>query len=106
MSVKMEPHLRLAHILAAVKGIDVHPLAVLISKANYLMALGALVRFKAGRIHVPVYLANSIDFPTAKRDVEHGVEVYRYPVSDRASLVIPKDAVGRGMVGELIEAAT
>ena len=104
MSVKMEPHLRLAHILAAVKGIDVHPLAVLISKANYLMALGALVRFKAGRIHVPVYLANSIDFPTAKRDVEHGVEVYRYAVSDHASLVIPKQAVEEDMVAELIEA--
>jgi hypothetical protein len=103
-SLKMEPHLLLKHILASVKGIDVHPLAVLISKANYLMALGDLVKFKAGTIHVPVYLANSIDFPRAQRDVEHGVEVYRYPVSDRVSLSIPREAVDLGIVGELVEA--
>lgn len=68
------------------------------------MALGHLLYHKAGRIHVPVYLANSIDFPTAKRDVEHGVEVYRYPVSDRVSLVVPRAAVERGIVGEVVEA--
>lgn len=105
-TLKMEPHLRLIHILASVKGIDVHPLAVLISKANYLMALGDMVKFKAGRIHVPVYLANSIDFPTAKRDVEHGVEVYRYPVSNHDSLVVPKESVDKGISGELVEAVT
>lgn len=103
--LKTEPHLRLTLILNSVKGIDVHPLAVLISKANYLMALGDLVKYKAGPIHVPVYLANSIDFPTAKRDVEHGVEVYRYPISDHTSLVVPQHAVERGILAETIDAA-
>ena len=103
--LKTEPHLLLTLVLNSVKGIDVHPLAVLISKANYLMALGDLVRYKAGPIHVPVYLANSIDFPTAKRDVEHGVEVYRYPISNHTSLVVPQHAVERGILAEAVDAA-
>lgn len=104
-TLKMEPHLLLTHILTSVKGIDVHPVAVLISKANYLMALGDLVKFKAGRIRIPIYLANSIDFPIARRDIEHGVEVYRYPVSNRDSLVVPKEGVDRDLIGDLVEAA-
>lgn len=102
-SMDMEPHLLLKHVLTSVIGIDIHPLAVLVAKANYLMALGALVKFKAGRIHVPVYLADSIQFPKARRDVEHGVEVFRYPVSKKTSLAIPAEAVEKRIVGELVE---
>src|SRR6266571_1629326 len=102
----LEPHLLLTQVLTSVKGMDVHPLAVLISKANYLMALGELVKYKAGRIHIPVYLANSIDFPIAKTDVEHGVEVYRYPISEKVSLAIPRETVEKEIVGELIEAVS
>lgn len=101
--VKATPTHALQHVLESVKGIDVHPLAVLISKANYLMALGDLVKFKTVGIHIPVYLANSIDFPTARRDVVHGIEVFRYPIDDRTSLAIPRAAVDGSFVGELIE---
>ena len=46
-----------------VVGIDVHPLAVIIAKANYLLALGDLLDHRVGSLVVPVYLANSIHQP-------------------------------------------
>lgn len=94
----------LYHILESVKGIDVHPLAVLISKANYLMALGNLVQYKTGSIHVPVYLADSIIFPQAKLDVLHGIEVFRYQVSSKYSLAIPKRVVQENLVNPIMDA--
>ncbi|MCM8808516.1 MAG: N-6 DNA methylase, partial [Candidatus Omnitrophica bacterium] len=51
----------LKHILENVIGIDIHPLAVIISKANYLLALGDLIKKKRKEIKIPVYLANSIE---------------------------------------------
>jgi len=103
-SIKMPSVDLLYHILESVKGIDVHPLAVLISKANYLMALGNLVQFKTGCIHVPVYLADSIVFPQARMDVMHGVEVFRYPVSPKQSLAIPRQVVMKNLVHPVMDA--
>ncbi len=94
----------LGTILTTVMGIDVHPLAVLVAKANYLMALGDLIRYRAGRVHIPVYLSNSIDFPEAKPDVAHTIQVYRYPVGDGRSLAIPKMAVESDWIGDVIDA--
>ncbi|MEM3667929.1 MAG: N-6 DNA methylase, partial [Thermoplasmatales archaeon] len=44
-----------------VKGVDLNPLAVLASKANYLIALADLLRYRPSEgIEIPVYLADSI----------------------------------------------
>jgi SAM-dependent methyltransferase len=51
----------LAHIQDAVVGIDVHLLAVIVAKTNYVLALGDLLRKRQGRI--PIYLANAILLP-------------------------------------------
>ena len=53
----------LEHILTSVVGIDIHPLAVIIARTNYLLALGDLVRRRGGRVTVPVYLADAIRLP-------------------------------------------
>jgi hypothetical protein len=58
----------LKHICNSVVGIDIHPLAVIIAKTNYLLALGDLLTKRNGKINLPVYLANSIRLP--ERDVE------------------------------------
>ena len=47
-------------ILGSVAGMDVHPLAVLVSKVNVLLALGDLLGLRSGPVSIPVYLANSI----------------------------------------------
>ncbi len=42
-------------------GLDVHPLAVTISKSNFILALGADLQNYSGKIILPIYLANSFD---------------------------------------------
>ena len=51
----------LTKIVNNVKGIDLNPLAVLASKANYIIALADLLRYRPKEgIEIPIYLADSI----------------------------------------------
>jgi hypothetical protein len=72
-------HTLLQSIVETVQGIDVHPLAVIVSKANYLLALGKLLR-SANRasISVPVYLSNSIKPPEHEMDPSSTLPTYRF----------------------------
>jgi len=61
---KKKPHERLELILNSVGGIDVHPLAVILSRTNFLTALGTdLLSARRGPVSIPVYLADSIRLP-------------------------------------------
>lgn len=60
----------LRKILDSVVGIDVHPIAILTSKVNYLLALGDLVKERVGEIWIPVYHADSIKLPNFTRSKE------------------------------------
>ncbi|MGQ9546507.1 MAG: N-6 DNA methylase [Dehalococcoidia bacterium] len=53
----------LEHILENVVGIDIHPLAVIITKTNYLLALGDLFKKRRKALALPIYLADSIRLP-------------------------------------------
>ena len=53
----------LAHILDSVYGADIHPLAVIVAKTNYLLALGELVQLRTGTITLPVYMADTLRLP-------------------------------------------
>ncbi|MBM4030440.1 MAG: SAM-dependent DNA methyltransferase [Planctomycetes bacterium] len=53
----------LKHIRDCVCGADVHPLAVTIAKTNYILALGDLLKKRAGRFSVPIYLTDTIKIP-------------------------------------------
>ncbi|MGQ9627482.1 MAG: N-6 DNA methylase [Anaerolineae bacterium] len=53
----------LYHIQDSVCGADVHPLAVIIAKTNYVLALGDLLRGPRGRVAIPIYLADTIKLP-------------------------------------------
>ncbi len=95
----------LGTILTTVMGMDVHPLAVLVAKANYLMGLGELIKLpKVDKVQVPIYLANSIVFPEAQPDIIHGVAVYRYPIDEQTSLAIPASVVESESIGAAIDA--
>lgn len=50
-------------ISASVVGIDIHPVALLFSKTNYLIAVKKLLAHKRSPLNIPVYLADSINFP-------------------------------------------
>ena len=66
----------LEKIIGNIKGIDLNPLAVQASKANYLISLSELLRYKPKKgIEIPVYLADSL-FVSRKKTVENTVEVF------------------------------
>ena len=53
----------LDHIFASVFGVDIHPLAVITAKTNYLLALGDLLKKRVRPVALPVFLANTIALP-------------------------------------------
>jgi type I restriction-modification system DNA methylase subunit len=61
---------RLKAILNNVQGIDIHPVAVTIARATYVLALGKLINQAKKPIQIPVYLADSLFLP---REVEQGL---------------------------------
>ncbi|MEM2173285.1 MAG: N-6 DNA methylase [Thermoproteota archaeon] len=60
----LKPAELLVHILENVVGMDVHPLAVMISRATYLITLGReLLEYREQDIVIPVYLSDSLRLP-------------------------------------------
>ncbi|MBC7223514.1 MAG: SAM-dependent DNA methyltransferase [Anaerolineae bacterium] len=57
----------LRHILESVCGADIHPLAVIVAKTNYILALGDLLQKRRGRVSIPVYLADTLRLPEFRR---------------------------------------
>ena len=53
----------LRHILDSVHGADIHPLAVIVAKTNYILALGDLLKERKGAITIPLYLADTLKLP-------------------------------------------
>lgn len=47
---------------ARVRGLDVHPVAVIITRVTWLLALGEAVRERDGDLHVPVYLGDALQW--------------------------------------------
>jgi methylase of polypeptide subunit release factors len=86
----------LEHILSSVVGIDIHPLAVITAKANYLLALGDLLKIRQGRINIPIYFANSIKPPEEEvRMITYlPIKIPSYKVSlDREEIYLPEKLV-------------
>jgi SAM-dependent methyltransferase len=87
------PHDRLRLVLANVRGIDIHPVAVTIARATYVLALGKLVSSARRPIQIPIYLADSLFLP---REVEKdlyqklsGIEITFGPRRNERSFVLP-----------------
>ena len=73
----------LQHILGSVYGADIHPLAVMIAKTNYLLALSDLLLKRKGPITIPIYLADTLKLPEFVKQtpakVRNGVLVPQLP---------------------------
>lgn len=104
---QIEPSDLIDHIRDNVMGLDIHPLAVIISKANYLMALGDLLKQRRGGITIPVYMANSIDPPTEIIDQLHDEKSYIMDTGSRARLRIPIEVTETpGLLDRTVRALT
>ena len=84
----------LQHIVGAVVGLDIHPLAVIVAKANYVLALGGLMTRRKRKVSIPVYMANSISPPVyeVQRELWHEVPCYRAEIAD-TTVHIPQQLI-------------
>jgi SAM-dependent methyltransferase len=48
--------------VAQVRGLDIHPVAVIIARVTWLLALGAAIERRVGELHVPVYLGDAMQW--------------------------------------------
>lgn len=88
---KESPEHVLNHILGNVVGIDIHPLAVITAKVNYLLALGDLIRkYRRDRITIPVYMGDSIRLPKEVETLEEGVVAYIVKGPSGKQFLIPR----------------
>ncbi|RKY68021.1 MAG: hypothetical protein DRQ02_05515, partial [Candidatus Latescibacterota bacterium] len=53
----------LSHILDSVYGADIHPLAVIVAKTNYILALGEVLKRRKVSVTIPIYLADTVKLP-------------------------------------------
>jgi len=87
-----------SNALVNVIGIDVHPVAVLMAKANMLLALRHELRGFPGDVTLRVYMADTL---MAEEDKSQGV--LTIPVSGKESFHIPLATVARDELDELID---
>jgi hypothetical protein len=91
----------LRHVLGSVVGIDIHPVAVIMAKANYLIALRPLLRAGSGTLSIPVYMADSLEPP--QEIVFEGVRAYEKIVDQETVLYIPV-LDDPGTIDEIVDA--
>jgi len=89
----------LERIVKNVVGFDLNPLAVMASRANYIIALGDLLRYRGGApLEIPVYLADSIS--VERKSTLAGAEYLLRTTVGQFSL--PVNVVERGFLGNVL----
>lgn len=92
-------------IINNVKGIDLNPLAVLASKANYLIALSDLLRYRPREgIEIPIYLADSISIERGQKWEtldSKGEEEFRLYTAE-GEFWIPNEVIEKGILKEIL----
>lgn len=90
-----DPEELVSRLPQEVVGFDIHPLAVMIAKANYVAAIRDLLPYRREELQLPVYLADSVLFNDELRDTQtlDGVEV-RGPIRiSEEEYYLPQEAL-------------
>ncbi len=61
----LEEKLRAAEATGHIAGMDIHPVAVIIARVTYLLALAPVITKRAGSLSIPVYLGDALQLSTA-----------------------------------------
>jgi len=93
----------LHRVFDKIVGIDIHPLAVLISKANYLIAFGKDLKKKTTPVSLPVYMADSLLYPKPIMSTLFGEKVFVYQVNSDISLTNPQEIIKTGKRDQIID---
>lgn len=75
----------LAHILENVAGADIHPLAIITAKTNFILGLGDLLKQRRRSVSIPVYLADTVALPERKG--------YAYPARLYRKVIVHEELV-------------
>jgi len=96
----IDERMLLTKIVNNIKGIDLNPLAILASKANYIIALADLLRYRPKEgIEIPIYLADSI--AVGRRAKLSGEwEVYMRTIE--GDLWIPHEVIDKGELSTIL----
>ncbi len=62
----LEERLRAQEATNHVAGMDIHPVAVIIARVTYLLALAPVIAKRAGSLSIPVYLGDAMQLSTAE----------------------------------------
>jgi len=92
-------------IIGSIVGVDINPLAAIIARANYLIALGELVQL-GKPIIIPIYVADSIRIPKVltRLITDGSIDVYQIEVDNRY-IQIPKTvAIQKVVLSKVLEA--
>jgi hypothetical protein len=73
---RLGPQKLLDHLGETVVGVDIHPLAVIVAKTNYLLSIRDLLRKREGPFTIPVYMANSVVLPSELRELKGHLKLY------------------------------
>lgn len=93
-TAEMDPADQLRAITSHVTGVDVHPLAVIIGRATYLLAIQDLIPETKSVVTVPVYLANSLETPSVARQADlFGTSEVVYLTVDKTVHAVPHSLV-------------
>ena len=76
----------LGHAAEHVRGLDVHPVAVIIARVTWLLALGEAIEAREDDLHVPVYLGDALQWNISRIG---NMEEISVPVPDEHPLRIP-----------------
>lgn len=104
---------RLEEVLANVHGMDVHPLAAIIAKATYLLAIADLIPAAREVVSIPVYLCNSLSGETLGHAMSLLGEMVKLEVgrdANRREFEVPEEFVTDGAlydraIGEVVNQA-
>lgn len=89
-------------IVNNVQGFDLNPLAVLASKANYLIAMAEFLRYRPKEgIEIPVYLADSI---AVSRRMEPTGQWAVYMKTSEGEFSVPHEVIDKGLLSRVLEA--
>jgi len=84
----------LCHILDNIVGVDINPLAVIIARTNYLLALKEVIKSRKGEIRIPIYLSDTIKLPELTMGMDSIIPYYKMPAQNKL-FAIPELLVKR-----------
>lgn len=91
-------------IITNVVGYDLNPLAILASRANYVIALGQLLSTHSGRFDIPVYLCDSVGLRVTNMIEHPNVPVYELNTSVGVFKIpakLPQSPIFKDIINEI-----